>query len=180
LSKLPKQPNSAAPQGSRPSSSSRASTRGQHADAPVKDDFVPVTGVVHHQTSLGLSLEVVRRRVFVPINCMLSPSAVFEAGEPAALMVFRSFAEQEGLIPLAASQAPRPFPREASKPGYNPTQISEQKAKPRSRWRLRDRLVAMCVVETTAAMQSGMSSWKTKPCRLLLRLLMGVPRRGAK
>ena len=168
MSKLPKQPNSAAPQGSRPSSSSRASTRRQQAGAPVTDSFVPVTGVVHHQTSLGVFLEVVRRRVFVPINCMLSPSAVFEAGEPAALMVLRSFAEQEGLIPLAASQAPRPF---RAKPVSQGTQTSEQKAKPPSRWRLRDRLVAMCVVETTAATQSGVSSWKTKPCRLLLRLL---------
>jgi hypothetical protein len=34
-----------------------------------------------------------------------------------------------------------------------------------------DRLVAICVVETTAAAQSGMHSWKTEPCRLLLRLL---------
>jgi hypothetical protein len=37
--------------------------------------------------------------------------------------------------------------------------------------RFHDRLVAMCVVETTAAAQSGMTSWKTEPCRLLLRLL---------
>ena len=37
--------------------------------------------------------------------------------------------------------------------------------------RLHDRLVAMCVVETTAAAQSGIHSWKTEPCRLLLRVL---------
>jgi hypothetical protein len=37
--------------------------------------------------------------------------------------------------------------------------------------RFHDRLVAMCMVETTAAAQSGMTSWKTEPCRLLLRLL---------
>jgi hypothetical protein len=37
--------------------------------------------------------------------------------------------------------------------------------------RLYDRLVAMCVVETTAASYSGMRSWKTEPCRLLLRLI---------
>ena len=43
--------------------------------------------------------------------------------------------------------------------------------------RLFDRLVAMCVVETTAASYSGMRSWKTKPCRVLLRLFAkpGVP-----
>jgi hypothetical protein len=45
---------------------------------------------------------------------------------------------------------------------------------------LQDQLIAMCVVETTAATQSGISSWKTKPCRLLLRLLVGVPRPAAK
>jgi hypothetical protein len=37
--------------------------------------------------------------------------------------------------------------------------------------RFNDRLVAMCIVETTAAAQSGKHSWKTEPCRLLLRLL---------
>jgi hypothetical protein len=37
--------------------------------------------------------------------------------------------------------------------------------------RLYDRLVSTCVVETTAATQSGMSSWKTEPCRVLLHLL---------
>jgi hypothetical protein len=37
--------------------------------------------------------------------------------------------------------------------------------------RLYDRLVAMCVVETTAASYSGLRSWKTEPCRVLLRLL---------
>jgi hypothetical protein len=37
--------------------------------------------------------------------------------------------------------------------------------------RFHDRLVAMCTVETTAAAQSGITSWKTEPCRLLLRLL---------
>ena len=48
----------------------------------------------------------------------------------------------------------------------------KQHASPRSRLgRFYDRLVAMCVVETTAASYSGMRSWKTEPCRLLLRLL---------
>jgi hypothetical protein len=48
----------------------------------------------------------------------------------------------------------------------------KQHAPPRSRLvRFYDRLVAMCVVETTAASYSGMRSWKTEPCRLLLRLI---------
>jgi hypothetical protein len=37
--------------------------------------------------------------------------------------------------------------------------------------RFYDRLVSMCVVETTAVSYSGMRSWKTEPCRVLLRLL---------
>jgi len=48
----------------------------------------------------------------------------------------------------------------------------EKGAAPQSRLnRFYDRLVAMCVVETTAAAQSGIDSWKTEPCRLLLRVL---------
>jgi hypothetical protein len=37
--------------------------------------------------------------------------------------------------------------------------------------RLHGRLVSMCVVETTAARYSGKRSWKTQPCRILLRML---------
>ena len=52
----------------------------------------------------------------------------------------------------------------------------KQKAAPRSRLRRQhDRLVAMCIVEATAATQSGTSSWKTEPYRLLLRLLTTPP-----
>jgi hypothetical protein len=55
----------------------------------------------------------------------------------------------------------------------SPLEIKKkQQAAPQSRLRrLYDRLVAMCVVETTAASYSGMRSWKTEPCRLLLRLI---------
>jgi hypothetical protein len=56
-----------------------------------------------------------------------------------------------------------------------PPQPDNKKKKEASRrsslGRFYDRLVAMCVVETTAAAQSGIHSWKTEPCRLLLRLL---------
>jgi hypothetical protein len=37
--------------------------------------------------------------------------------------------------------------------------------------RLHERLVSMCVVETTAVSYSGKRSWKTEPCRILLRML---------
>jgi hypothetical protein len=133
--------------------------------------FVPVSGVVHHQTSLGVFLEVARRRVFIPANCMSAPSAVFETGEPAVLLVLRRFAEEEGVTPSAKSHND-----DVHKPSRSTIQSSDKntgqnrKAASRS-WLFQDRLIAMCVVETTAAAQSGMSSWKTKPCRVLLRLL---------
>jgi hypothetical protein len=57
-----------------------------------------VTSVVHHQTSLRVFLEVAQQPVFIPVNCMSSPSEKFLAGEPATIMVLRSFAEQEGLV----------------------------------------------------------------------------------
>jgi hypothetical protein len=62
------------------------------------EDFVPVSGVVHHQTSLGIFLEVAQRQVFIPANCISTPSQKFEAGEPATIMVLRRFAQQEGLV----------------------------------------------------------------------------------
>jgi hypothetical protein len=37
--------------------------------------------------------------------------------------------------------------------------------------RIRDRLMSACVVEITAASQSGVSSWRTEPYRVLLRVL---------
>jgi len=133
--------------------------------------FVPVSGVVHHQTSLGICLEVARRRVFIPANCMSAPSAVFESGEPAVLLVLRRFAEEEGVTPSAKSHNDDVHGQSSStiqSSDKNKDQI--RKASSRSRL-LQDRLIAMCVVEYTAAAQSGMNSWKTKPCRILLRLL---------
>jgi hypothetical protein len=62
------------------------------------EDFVPVIGVVEHQTSLGVFLEVAQRRVFIPVNCTSAPSQIFEAGEPATIMVLRRFAQQERLV----------------------------------------------------------------------------------
>jgi hypothetical protein len=48
----------------------------------VNEDFVPVIGVVHHQTSVGVFLEVAQRRGFIPVNCTTTPSQMFEVGEP--------------------------------------------------------------------------------------------------
>jgi hypothetical protein len=78
--KLPLQANTARPRRSR--QSPQAGFRQQQALAPVSEDLVPVVGVVHHQTSLGVFLEIAQRRVFIPANCMTTPSQVFEVGEP--------------------------------------------------------------------------------------------------
>jgi len=135
---------------------------------------VPVTGVVHQQTSLGVDFEVARRRIFIPANCMSAPSVGFANGEPAVLLVLRRFAEEEGVIPSAGSDNPQVHEQSRSTI-QSFEKKKEQKTKARSRWRLRDRLVAMCVVEITAATQSGITSWRTKPCSLLLRLLNADP-----
>jgi hypothetical protein len=133
--------------------------------------FVPVSGVVHHQTSLGVCLEVARRRVFIPANCMSAPSAVFETGEPAVLLVLRRFVEEEGVTRSAKSHNDDVHGRSPSTV-QSSDKSKNQNRKAASRSRLfQDRLIAMCVVENTAAAQSGMNSWKTKPCRILLRLL---------
>jgi hypothetical protein len=133
--------------------------------------FAPVSGVVHHQTSLGVFLEVARRRVFIPANCMSAPSAVFETGEPAVLLVLRRFAEEEGVTPSSKFHNDDVDERSPSTIRSS-DKNKDQNRKASSRSRLfQDRLIAMCVVETTAATQSGMSSWKTEPCRLILRLL---------
>jgi hypothetical protein len=142
-----------------------------HKSLSETEHFVPVAGVVHHQTSLGVFLEVARRRVFVPIDCLSSSSAVFQAGEPAVLLVLRRFAEKEGVTLLADSHNPQSYVHERShlKCSTFPSskKQKEQKPKPPSGMR---RIIAMCIVETTAATQSGRNSWKTELCRLLLRL----------
>ena len=76
-----------------------AGVRRQQGPGPVSEEVVPVVGVVHHQTSLGVFLEVAQRRVFIPANCMTTPSQVFEVGEPVTIWVLARFAEQEGLNP---------------------------------------------------------------------------------
>ena len=96
-SKLPLQTNTARPKGLR--QLSHAGVRRQQGPGPVSEEVVPVVGVVHHQTSLGVFLEVAQRRVFIPANCMTTPSQVFEVGEPVTIWVLARFAEQEGLNP---------------------------------------------------------------------------------
>ena len=62
------------------------------------DDFVPVTGVVHFRTSLGIFLGVDGLRVFIPANSMSTPSRVFEPAETVTIEVLRSYAQRKRLI----------------------------------------------------------------------------------
>ena len=63
-----------------------------------KDDFVPVTGVVHFRTSLGIFLGVDGLRVFIPANSTSTPSRVFEPAETVTIEVLRSYAQRKRLI----------------------------------------------------------------------------------
>jgi hypothetical protein len=62
------------------------------------DDFVPISGVVHLRTSLGIFLAVDGQRVFIPSNCTSTPSRVFEPAETVTIQVLRSYAQRRGLI----------------------------------------------------------------------------------
>ena len=70
------------------------------APLPSEDvlDFVPIVGVIHHVTSLGVFLDVGDRRVFVGRHCMEPLAPPLEAGETATLRVYRWYAVQEGLV----------------------------------------------------------------------------------
>jgi hypothetical protein len=62
------------------------------------DDFVPISGVVHLRTSLGIFLAVDGLRVFIPANSTSMPSRVFEPAETVTIEVRRSYAQRKGLI----------------------------------------------------------------------------------
>jgi hypothetical protein len=61
-------------------------------------EFVPVHGVVHLVTSLGVFLHVQSRRVFVGALCMQTPDRIPQPGENVTLHVSRPYAEQQGLV----------------------------------------------------------------------------------
>jgi hypothetical protein len=62
------------------------------------DDFVPITGIVVHCTSLGIFLEIAGRGVFIPANCTSTPSQSFRPGEAVTLLLVGRFAEREGPV----------------------------------------------------------------------------------
>ena len=62
------------------------------------DDFVPIEGVVQRMTSLGVFLDVDRRRIFVPKTCFVMPDQPLLSEQAATLQVLRWYAKQEGLV----------------------------------------------------------------------------------
>jgi hypothetical protein len=62
-----------------------------------EDIFVPVTGVIRLTTTVGVFLDIENHPFFIPANCTSLPSQAFAIGDPATIMVLRSFAEREGL-----------------------------------------------------------------------------------
>ena len=62
------------------------------------DDFVPIEGVVHRVTSLGIFFDADRRRIFVPNTCFEMPDQPLLSERTATLQVLRWYAKQEGLV----------------------------------------------------------------------------------
>ena len=62
------------------------------------DDFVPITGLVHLPTSLGVFLDVEERRIFLRYSDTSTTRPRLVPGETVTLDVRRSFAEAEGLM----------------------------------------------------------------------------------
>jgi hypothetical protein len=61
-------------------------------------NFVPVSGVVHLSTTLGVFLMVEERQFFIPADCLSHSSRQLAVGQTTTLAIVRSFAEREGLI----------------------------------------------------------------------------------
>jgi hypothetical protein len=74
-------------------------------------DYVPITGIVHLHTTLGVFLEIQGRSVFVPDVHMEPARRRYAPGEISTLRVRRSFAKQEGLVTLAEGEAGGRSPR---------------------------------------------------------------------
>jgi hypothetical protein len=63
------------------------------------EELVPVEGIVHLHTDLGVFLDVQGgRRVFIPEQFMFPPGRYLEPGQTVTLQVLRRFATQERLI----------------------------------------------------------------------------------
>jgi hypothetical protein len=111
-----------------------------------------------HRLKIELELGDIRRR----LERLASQTGCKSAGFPdRTRSEFRKDSRARG--------APMPA---VSRVSQADTKKKKRQAPPRSRLgRFYDRLVAMCVVEATAASYSGLRSWKTEPCRILLRSL---------
>jgi hypothetical protein len=61
-------------------------------------EFVPVRGVVHLVTDMGVFLTVQGQRVFVAALSMQTPKRIPQPGEAVTLHVSRPYAEQQGFV----------------------------------------------------------------------------------
>jgi hypothetical protein len=61
-------------------------------------DLVSVEGVVHLATALGVFLDIVGRRVFLPAICITTLPQTFTRGEAVTIKVARWYAKQEKLV----------------------------------------------------------------------------------
>jgi hypothetical protein len=57
--------------------------------------FVPITGVIHLHTALGVFIDLGQRRVFLPNFYTATFDRRFLPGEVATVQVLRSYAEEE-------------------------------------------------------------------------------------
>ena len=62
------------------------------------DDLVPVEGVIHLVTDLGIYVETQGGVFFVPPHCMASPDRKYVPGETVTLQLLRRFAMHVGLV----------------------------------------------------------------------------------
>jgi hypothetical protein len=78
----------------------------------LEERFIPVRGVVHLSTELGVFIDVQGRRVFVPSDHTLSALRRLKPREVVTLQINRNFALREGLASstvssgIASSSAP--------------------------------------------------------------------------
>jgi hypothetical protein len=59
---------------------------------------VSIFGVVHRTTDVGMFLDVQGRRIFIPADCIVSPSPKFESGQIVRVEIDEQLARRRGLV----------------------------------------------------------------------------------
>jgi hypothetical protein len=72
------------------------------------EELIPVRGVVHLYTSLGVFLDENGRRIFVPSGQTRSPLRGLTTGDVVTLYVNRDYALREGLVALRTREPMTP------------------------------------------------------------------------